>query len=74
MPRGVQAKGTVRLCSSGYACGDTCISKQKVCLKKLASNRANEMAKRYASAVKSMAKISSDVRQQKSTPDLITDV
>ena len=74
MPRGVQAKGTVRLCSSGYACGDTCISKKKVCLKKLASNRANEMAKRYASSVKATAKVTSPQAQEKSRPDLITDV
>ena len=71
MPKGVMKKGTVRLCRSGYSCGDTCISKKKVCLKKLGTNRASQMARRFSQTLKATGQVAGP---KKSQPDLITDV
>lgn len=41
-----------RDCKTGYACGETCITRTKVCLRKLASVRTKELTSRYVSLVK----------------------
>lgn len=66
-----RATSDVRLCNRGYSCGDTCISKKKVCLKKLGSNRANEIARRFSGTINLST---FDKGKKKSTPDLVSDV
>lgn len=56
-----------RDCRKGYACGETCIAKSKVCLKKLSTARAKEISRKLTDSVKLFTKSSK-------SPDLITDV
>ena len=65
-----------RACKVGYGCGGTCISKKKVCLKKLGTNRAQEIAGRFVDTIKNVGNktapnIKDDPRDE---PDLISDV
>lgn len=58
-----------RECNVGYACGGTCISKKKVCLKKLGTNRAKEIGRRFVSTIKTVIDTTTEV-----SPDLVSDV
>lgn len=55
-----------RDCRKGYQCGNSCIAKSKVCIKKLAGNRAKEIASRFSDSIKGV-QVSKDV-------DLATDI
>lgn len=71
-----------RLCNVGYACGDTCITKKKVCLKKLGSNRAKEVLKKFAKLASTLKPVNIDPSKaaeprktnRRAAPDLISDV
>ncbi len=61
-----------RECNVGYACGGTCISKKKVCLKKLGTNRAKEIGRRFVSTIKTV--IGDIDTTTETSPDLVSDV
>lgn len=46
------AQSGQRDCNTGYACGETCIARTKVCLRKLASVRTKELTSRYADYIR----------------------
>lgn len=60
-----------RLCQQGFPCGDTCISRSKICLKKLGSIRAKETALRLK---REMLTYGKKLRGQEKSPDLLADI
>lgn len=70
-----------RTCKVGYNCGGACISKSKVCLKKIGSEKAKAVAKRLIDSINEVNRAKAEDRparlllpKEEEGPDIISDV